>query len=230
MQFSTLEKIVKYSAPEDRLKIIFAARTGMRQGEMIALKVYRQKYPLEGGIDFDKAKIYIRTAMKHALRRQDRYIGDPKSLAGFRNIPIDQELCDALKSYWDALPKRMKGEGYLFPSRDGTPLDGTNLRERVLYRACEAAGLPRAEWPTFHDLRHAFATTYLNKRGDNWKRAMELMGHSDIRTTLLYTHVVHDPARDAKDAEALKEAMPFDLGDGAANEDASNVVPFRKAG
>ena len=58
--------------------------------------------------------------MKHALRRQDRYIGDPKSIAGFRNIPIDQELCDALKSYWDALPKRMKGEGYLFPSRDGT--------------------------------------------------------------------------------------------------------------
>ena len=43
VQFSTLEKIVKYCAPEDRLKIIFAARTGMRQGEMIALKVYRQK-------------------------------------------------------------------------------------------------------------------------------------------------------------------------------------------
>jgi hypothetical protein len=32
----------------------------------------------------------------------------------------------------DALPKCMKGEGYLFPSRDGTPLDGTYLRERVL--------------------------------------------------------------------------------------------------
>ena len=110
VQFSTLEKIVQHCAPEDRLKIIFAARTGMRQGEMIALKVYRQKHPLEGGIDFDKSKIYIRTAMKHSLRRQDRYIGDPKSLAGFRNIPIDQELCDALRSYWDALPKRMKGE------------------------------------------------------------------------------------------------------------------------
>ena len=94
----------------------------------------------------------------------------------------------------------MKAEGFLFPSEHGTHLDGTNLRNRVLYRACEAAGLPRAEWPTWHDLRHAFATTYLNKRGDNWKRAMELMGHGDIRTTLLYTHVVHDPARDAKDA------------------------------
>ena len=76
VQFATLEKIVKYCAPEDRLKIIFAARTGIRQGEMVALKVYRQKHPLEGGIDFDKAKIYVRTAMKHALRREDRYIGD----------------------------------------------------------------------------------------------------------------------------------------------------------
>ena len=39
VQFSTLEKIVQHCAPEDRLKIIFAARTGMRQGETIALKV-----------------------------------------------------------------------------------------------------------------------------------------------------------------------------------------------
>ena len=72
--------------------------------------------------------------------------------------------------------------------------------ERVRPLACLGANGQR-----FHDLRHAFATTYLNKRGDNWKRAMELMGHGDIRTTLLYIHVVHDPARDAKDADALKE-------------------------
>ena len=90
VQFSTLEKIAQHCAPEDRLKIIFAARMGRRQGEMIALKVYRQKHPLEGGIDFDNSKIHVRTAMKHGLRRQDRCIGDPKSLAGFRNIPIDR--------------------------------------------------------------------------------------------------------------------------------------------
>ena len=115
VSWDTLEKIVQHCAPEDRLKIIFAARTGIRQGEQIALKVYRQKHPLEGGIDFDNYKIHVRTAMKHALRRQDRYIGDPKSMAGFRNIPIDQELCDALRSYWEALPKRMKGGGLSVP-------------------------------------------------------------------------------------------------------------------
>ena len=54
------------------------------------------------------------------------------------------------------------------------------------------------------------------------------MGHGDIRTTLLYTHTVHDPARDAKDADALKEGMPFDLGK-APKDDPSNVVQFKKA-
>ena len=100
----------------------------------------------------------------------------------------------------------------------------------MLYRACEAAALPRAEWPTWHDLRHAFATTYLNKRGDNWKRAMELMGHKDMRITLLYDHVIDYPDRDDNDRKVLKKAMPFDLGADAANEDVSYVVAFRKAG
>ena len=204
-------------------------QSGLRAQELIALKIYKKSQPLEGGIDFENNIIHVRKALKRGRTRSDYYIGSPKSTAGIRNVPISPELSDALKIYWDELSKKMKAEGFLFPSEHGTHLGPINLRERVLYRACEAAGLPRAEWPTWHDLRHAFATTYLNKRGDNWKRAMELMGHGDIRTTLLYTHVVHDPARDAKDADALKEGMPFDLG-GGINEDPSNVVPFKKAG
>ena len=230
VSWDTLDLIVKHTAPKDRLKVILTVRAGLRAQELIALKIYKKTQPLEGGIDFETNIIHVRKALKKGRTRGEYYIGSPKSTSGIRNVPISPELSEALKTYWDKLPKKMKAEGFLFPSEHGTHLDPTNLRERVLYRACEAAALPRAEWPTWHDLRHAFATTYLNKRGDNWKRAMELMGHSDIRTTLLYTHVVHDPARDAKDAEALKEAMPFDLGDGAANEDASNVVAFKKAG
>ena len=229
VSWDTLNLIVKNTPEKDRLKIILTVQSGMRAQEVIALKIYKKTQPLEGGIDFENNIIHIRKALKRGRTRSEDYIGPPKSKASIRNIPISSELSEALKTYWDDLPKKMKAERFLFPSEHGTRLDGTNLRNRVLYRACEAAGLPRAEWPTFHDLRHAFATTYLNKRGDNWKRAMELMGHGDIRTTLLYTHVVHDPARDAKDAEALKEAMPFDLGDGVSGEDASNVVPFKKA-
>ena len=122
---------------------MFACRTGLRQGEMVALKVFRKKYPLEGGIDFDSNKVYVRQAAKKGLNRSERFIGNPKTVSGIRTIPIDEGLSDQLKAYRDALPKRMKGEGFLLPSRDGTMLDGTNLRTRVFYRACEAAGMPR---------------------------------------------------------------------------------------
>ena len=97
-----------------------------------------------------------------------------------------------------------------------------------LYRACEAAGLPRAEWPTWHDLRHAFATNYLNQQGSDFKRVMNLMGHKDMRTTLIYDHVIDDHDRDENDRMVLKKSMPFDLG-GSPKDGASNVVPFKKA-
>jgi len=228
VSWDTLDLIVKHTAPKDRLKVILTVRAGLRAQELIALKIYKKTQPLEGGIDFETNIIHVRKALKQGRTRGEYYIGSPKSTSGIRNVPIDPDLSEALKTYWDDLPKKMKAEGFLFPSEHGTHLDPTNLRERVLYRACDAAVLTKAERPTWHDLRHAFATTYLNKRGDNWRRAMELMGHGDIRTTLLYTHVVHDPARDAEDADALKEGMPFDLGT-PSKDDPSNVVPFKKA-
>ena len=122
----------------------------------------------------------------------------------------------------------MKGEGWLFPSEHGTRLDPANLRERVLYRACKGAGLARDQWPTFHDLRHAFASNFLNKRGSDWRRVMQLLGHTDMRTTMIYAHAIEDTVRDEADREAIAEAMPFDL---TPNHDdpAQNVVPFTKA-
>ena len=115
---------------------------------MIALKIYKKSQPLEGGIDFEKNIIHVRKALKQGRTGAEYYIGTPKSTAGIRNVPISPELSEALKTYWDELPSKMKPEGFLFPSEHGTHLDPVNLRERVLYRACEAAGLPRAEWPT----------------------------------------------------------------------------------
>ncbi len=225
VNFTTLKQIVDATPAEDKLKIIFAARSGLRQAEQIALKVYKASKPLEGGIDFDKGKIYIRRAMKKGLKRSERFIGDPKTVESIRTVSIDPDLAEQLKVYWQALPSRMKGEGLLFPSRDGTPLDGTNLRIRVLYRACKAAGLPRDEWPSWHDLRHAFASNYLNKEKDIM-RVKELMGHADVRTTMIYTHVIDNPEQEDKDAAIMAAAMPFDL-DGP-NVAQDNVVKFKK--
>ncbi|MEO1971118.1 MAG: hypothetical protein ABGX07_06160, partial [Pirellulaceae bacterium] len=56
----TLATIVDHAAPEHKLKIVFACRTGIRQGEMLALKIFDKKKPLEGGIDFASNKVLIR--------------------------------------------------------------------------------------------------------------------------------------------------------------------------
>ena len=69
---------------------------------------------------------------------------------------------------------------------------------------CEAASLPRNEWPTWHELRHAFATNYFNAQGSDFKRVMNLMGHKYMRTTLIYDHVIDDPDRDDNDRMVLK--------------------------
>ena len=76
-------------------------------------------------------------------------------------------------------------------------------------------------------LRHAYATTYLHKRGGNFDRAKELMGHSSYQTTLLYRHHVVDEERDRADAEAVhgtwevRELLP------EAPNDNSTVVPLK---
>ena len=78
---------------------------------MVALKVCREKHPVDGGIDFNIRRIYVRTAMKKGRSRGDRYIGAPKSVAGVREVPVNADLAEALRAYWEALPKRRKGEG-----------------------------------------------------------------------------------------------------------------------
>ena len=83
------------------------------------------------------------------------------------------------------MPVKMKTEGWLFPTNKGTLSDNNNWRNRILYKACDLAGLSKDERPTWHGLRHAYATAYLNKRGGDFTRAMELMGHADMSTTLM---------------------------------------------
>jgi len=57
---------------------------------------------------------------------------------------------------------------------------------------------------------------------------MDLMGHTEMRTTLIDAHVTDDRDRDDKDRKVIRKALPFDLTPNHADP-AANVVPFTKA-
>ena len=115
-----------------------------------------------------------------------------------RLAPLNQSARTALKAYLALrplhLPKGVKDSPWLFPSRGGTGVEKGRLTRRrfaqLLDETALAAGLDPAKVSP-HVLRHAFAT-HLLEGGADLRAVQTLLGHSDISTTEIYTHVAQD--------------------------------------
>jgi integrase len=73
----------------------------------------------------------------------------------------------------------------VFASQKGTALRPKNILKRIIHPTCEKLGLPKVGW---HDLRHTSAT--LLHEHEPHCVAQAILGHSDLQTTLGYTHVL----------------------------------------
>lgn len=192
--------------------ILTAALTGLRWGELIAL---RRK-----DIDLDAGTIHVARAFAE-LKGGKLVLVPPKSEASERHVTIPAILTPPLTAhlleYVGPEPDALVFTG----ERGGTPKRGS-WRSTVLWtQRVREAGLPAGF--TFHDLRHT-GNHLAARSGASTKELMHRMGQSTMRAALIYQHATDERAREIADRlnelvegeiKAISEGKPDD-DDGSA--------------
>ncbi len=156
-------------AIRDRALLEFAYATGMRVSELVATKLQ----------DISFGDRVVRVFGKGGKERI---------------VPFGKTALGVLSMYArETRPTldRGKGRGVLFLNARGTPLSRVGAWG-VIKATARRAGLTKRVTP--HTLRHTFAT-HLLEGGADLRAVQEMLGHADLSTTQLYTHVDRDYLR-----------------------------------
>lgn len=156
--------------------ILLSGCCGLRIGELCALQWKNINWE-EGTIQIRGTMQRIRTFQQGETRTKIM-ISDPKSRSSNREIPVPAYLLDFLKG--------IKGnkEGYILVGKKKEYLEPRTMQYRFK-KILEQLEIP---YFNFHMLRHIFATNCIS-RGFDMKTLSELLGHSNITTTMrIYVH------------------------------------------
>lgn len=179
LTFDELRRLVTAADGEWTTMVLLAARTGLRQGELLALRWE--------DCDLVAGRLMVRQAVARGI------VGTPKS-GKDREVPLSPETVARLKSH-----RHLRGP-LVFCDAAGHMLTRGECKH-PLYRACKRAGLRRIGW---HVLRHTFAS-HLAMRGVSPKAIQELGGWASLSMVLRYAHLTPEVRRDAV---ALLDGQP----------------------
>jgi len=168
-----IRRLLDAAEPGWRLIYEVAALTGLRQGELLAL---RWK-----DIDFRTRRLRVARSL---WRGQSV---TPKSERSARTVDLAPSLVESLRAARPQGPADEVGPRLVFQNRDGNPVDPRNLVQRHFEPTLKRAGLPRVR---FHDLRHSYASLLI-LANEHPRYIMAQLGHSSIATTLdRYGHLL----------------------------------------
>ena len=160
--------------PQYRALILLAVFTGLRWGELAALR--------RCDIDLDGQIVRVMRQLSEVRGSAPAFVA-PKSEAGRRAVVIPAVVTPDLT--WHLARFTAPGDDALvFTSRNGAPLRHTNFRRRHWLPALREAGLANVH---FHDLRHA-GNHLAAVGGATLRELMDRMGHSTSRAALIYLH------------------------------------------
>ena len=187
-----VRKFLEQSPPRLRALFLMAVLTGMRRGELLALR--------RRDIDWKNSQILVNRSVW-----KGKFI-PPKSKTSVRRIDMSPHLARELQNHIEASPNNELD--LVFSNTEGNLVDPDTMVRRHFLPALKRAGIRRIR---FHDLRHTNVALRI-EQGQNIKYIQNQLGHASIQTTLdRYGHLVNDV--NTEQAKKLDRILGFDDAD-----------------
>jgi len=148
--------------------------------------------------------LYMKLMLKAGLRASEATALQPEHIdlmsgkltvregkgAKDRTLWVGEEILEELREWMARRFEEAQSSKFLLPTRKGTEVATSHLRRSVKRYAREAE-IEEVDRISPHTLRHTFATRLYRETG-NIRLTQKALGHSDLSTTMIYTHVVDE--------------------------------------